>query len=1567
MSEEVDNLVVKYGLDATGFQDGISNINRQMRVVQTEFKAAAAGVGDFGKSTDGLKLKADSLTQQIEIQRQKVSTLEGVFQRTADAKGRDAKETQNLEIKLNLARAALNKMESELGQTQDSLEKTRLEAIKSALQFDQLGERVSKAKGMFGEFFDKVKEGFGLAVGFQVFDTIKDGIKEALGAGIEFDSNMQQNSIAFTQMLHSAEGAKAMLGDLTKFAADTPFELPQVEDLAKKLLAFGFQAQQVKPMLTSIGDAASGLGLGAEGAERLTLAIGQMQAKGKVAGDEMLQLVEAGVPAWDILSKAMGVPTAQLQKMVSDGAVPADKAIQALLAGMEERFPHMMEAQSKSFAGLMSTLKDNFAQTMGTVMQPAFEWLSTKALPVITDLSGVFSTGFQKGGFLQGLIDVRTEADKTTGSNSILSKALWDLEAAFAFVTGKMSIFDEMLSDVGVPDSTIQTFDQFRQTAIDAFRMAGHTIKDVFGFIVDHAAEIKEDIIAIGAAIATFKTLSFISGIVDTFKELKKVMTEATTAQLLLNLVTEANPWVLIGTAVVGIGVLIYTHWSKISKFLIDCWNGIKEFAVQAWDAIKQFFVEWGPAILNVLTGGIAGLVITIVTHWQQIKEATISVWTSVTSFLSGIWTSIKNTVTTVWNGIVAYFSPQNNRLVQFFTLSWNAISSVFDAYLSVIKANLTAWWGIVTTIFTTAWESVKAVFSAGWEIIKTIFATAFLVIYDLVTGHWSDIGKVFAAAGEKIHGIVGDLWNKLTNLFTGAVTKIAGIISEWWQTIKTIFSNLGSDLNGYVAGMWDSLKSMWKSGIDAIATWVVNMVNNTLTFWHNLWTGTESAVRNGWDSVVSFFENAPSRIWSALTTMWASVTTWFDNLVKDVQQFGVHIVEGLWNGITSMATWIADKVGGWLKGLAQDARNALDIHSPSRVFAEIGGFIAEGLAVGIEEKAGQATAATQRLTDSIVELGKKSTDQLSAHMTVLKADMDVLTASMKSGKESSDQLSAKLANLTQQCAAQNEIVYRLHAQYLNLLNTKGAFAKETADAAQKYAQESKALTDLQTQISDTTKAMKEQAQALEDLGTKVQDVAKTYSDDLSKAQQDYSTQAAAINQKLIDDEKKLTDQYNQELQSRTDSLRNFVGLFDAVQPKRVSGQVLLNNLQSQVTAFEDWQKNMKSLASRNGIDQDLVSQLQSMGPQAGAQIAALNSLTDDQLSKYVSLWKQKNADAKSEATDELTGLKNDTQKQIAALQAQTATQLDQLRQQWQQKNADIRQNTLNTLQQMVQDAQKNGMAFVDKLAESISGALPDLMAALGGISDVMSNPLVAIASETPSTAPQGAKKGTTGAAQTVDTTAKVLTSQQDTIKKMVAVWQDGRKQLAAIWDAITKDAQVKMQAATDLIKADWNGISDYFAKIDLKPTGEHIMQGLIDGMQAMEPAVISMARSIADTIRTTIQSALDIHSPSRVTAELGGYVGAGLVVGMDGSLADLKRAADRMARAALPSLDQVSNFGQPAASTAGTMRGGDTYHFKIEEGAFQINPKDLKDIQSISEFVTRLPQVARAMGIKRN
>ncbi len=139
---------------------------------------------------------------------------------------------------------------------------------------------------------------------------IAAGMAGVVSASVIMSAKMDMTKRAFETLTGSIEKAQQHLDELEKFGATTPFEFAGLTEASKKMQAYGFEVQSVIPILTVLGDAAMAVGLGQEGIDRVTLAIGQMNAKGKVSAEEMRQLAETGLPVWDILPGKLGIPTA---------------------------------------------------------------------------------------------------------------------------------------------------------------------------------------------------------------------------------------------------------------------------------------------------------------------------------------------------------------------------------------------------------------------------------------------------------------------------------------------------------------------------------------------------------------------------------------------------------------------------------------------------------------------------------------------------------------------------------------------------------------------------------------------------------------------------------------------------------------------------------------------------------------------------------------------------------------------------------------------------------------------------------------------------------------------------------------------------------------------------------------------------------------------------------------------------------------------------------------------------------------------------------------------------------
>lgn len=269
--------------------------------------------------------------------------------------------------------------------------------LESGRHFDLLNEKVAAVASMLRTV--AITAGVALA-----------GAAAAAGAfGIKMAAANEDAAISFELMLGSAQKAQVFLAQLQQFAAATPFEMPQLRSAASRLLAVGINAERVIPILTVLGDATAGMGTGAEGIERSVTALTQMQQKTKVTGEEMMQLTEAGIPAWETLAAKLGVDVATAMQKVTarevDAGVIFDAVQQRQGAGLQ-RLTNMMQKQSQTLNGIWSTFKDNAGQALATFMQPfipsvkaAIDW-AAENLPKF--LTGFQAMARQVGGIFAG-------------------------------------------------------------------------------------------------------------------------------------------------------------------------------------------------------------------------------------------------------------------------------------------------------------------------------------------------------------------------------------------------------------------------------------------------------------------------------------------------------------------------------------------------------------------------------------------------------------------------------------------------------------------------------------------------------------------------------------------------------------------------------------------------------------------------------------------------------------------------------------------------------------------------------------------------------------------------------------------------------------------------------------------------------------------------------------------------------------------------------------------------------------------------------------------------------------
>jgi tape measure domain-containing protein len=303
------------------------------------------------------------------------------------------------------------------------------------------------------------------------------GSAGALAFPLKMAADMEQMGIALEVLLGNADAAKAVLKGLSDFAKATPFSLADVGENTKLLLAYGVSANQIIPNLKTLGDVALG---DKEKFDRLSLAFGQTQAKGRLMGQEVLQMTEAGFNPLQEISRTTGVSVMELSKRMENGEISAAMLTRAFqtATGPGGRFAGGMERMSGSAYGMMGKLMD--AVSFG--LKPLGDAAVSILKPVVgfaTDVASAFQAFAEKNkglmkavaGVLIGLVAMGAVLTGVGLGAIALSTAAGGVAMAWGFaLSAIMAVFSPMGVAIGGLILLVVTF---RSQIASAFAAAG--------------------------------------------------------------------------------------------------------------------------------------------------------------------------------------------------------------------------------------------------------------------------------------------------------------------------------------------------------------------------------------------------------------------------------------------------------------------------------------------------------------------------------------------------------------------------------------------------------------------------------------------------------------------------------------------------------------------------------------------------------------------------------------------------------------------------------------------------------------------------------------------------------------------------------------------------------------------------------------------------------------------------------------------------------------------------------------------------------------------------------------
>lgn len=234
-------------------------------------------------------------------------------------------------------------------------------------------------------------------------------ITTALYKGYQRATTIEDSVKAMTTVLGDATKAATLLDDILQVVTGTPYNLDQFAEAGKNLVAFGADAKKVPGYLDAIGEAAAASGGSAESVATVVNAFGDATSLGRINGDTLMRLAIQGVPALKILANQYGKTAVEMQKMVSDGLVPAEEGFDKLTKGIMEGTQGMAGA-TPAFKGTMEGLRSTLTGAMGGMsaavarfganlikpFSPALVKIITAVSTAIDALGKAFGAAFSK-------------------------------------------------------------------------------------------------------------------------------------------------------------------------------------------------------------------------------------------------------------------------------------------------------------------------------------------------------------------------------------------------------------------------------------------------------------------------------------------------------------------------------------------------------------------------------------------------------------------------------------------------------------------------------------------------------------------------------------------------------------------------------------------------------------------------------------------------------------------------------------------------------------------------------------------------------------------------------------------------------------------------------------------------------------------------------------------------------------------------------------------------------------------------------------------------------------------
>lgn len=497
------------------------------------------------------------------------------------------------------------------------------------------------------------------------------------------------------------------------------------------------------------------------------------------------------------------------------------------------------------------------------------------------------------------------------------------------------------------------------------------TLQSLGDWAIGNGDAIRTIIAGIAGGFAAFKTASLISAAVTALKSFDAAAKIAAAGQWVLNAAMNANPIVLVVTAIaafVSALVWFFTQTETARK----AWAAFTSFLSSAWQSVVSFVTGLGQNIANFFTQTIPNAIQSVIQWFQQLPSA--------------IGTALSNLITSIGTWAVSFGQSALQAGQQF-------VSNIAN-FLTNLPATIAYWlaYGITFVVLWAAQLGSQAI-SAGQQFLTNL--------------------------GTFLMQLPGNIWNWLTS----TVASVASWAAQMGANALSAGSQFLSNVGTFISQLPSNVGSWLSGAISAAASFVGQMASNAV-----------NAGSRFLSSIGSYISQVPGRIGAGLSGAISAVGSFASSMASGAlragQQFlsnlvntlasipgrmvsiGSQIVQGIINGITGSIGQVGSAILGGVKDAIANVKNMLGIHSPSRLFRDqIGRNIGLGLAQGISNSQAAVMASMNDMASGVAST-RFTTPDVAAGYGVKSVGTAVPTSSETSSGELLGELLSELRAL---------------------------------------------------------------------------------------------------------------------------------------------------------------------------------------------------------------------------------------------------------------------------------------------------------------------------------------------------------------------------------------------------------------------------------------------------------------------------------------------------------------------------------------------------------------------------